>query len=286
MQSARICSTEMNTISFGAPGRAGGATWVCACGTLAASNRVMTPAARMIRIKRSRKRSLYLRSRHRLSAPAGTVAASGPLLHDGRDVAPAIEQEVPARAVHRDQQAVGKIGTERRRCRVETVRAVRAAGEPQHLCRVIVRAALLPVAAIEVEPAFSGQLIDRNEIALPVRHRVDAETFPILLVAVRGKQRELFRGLRRVGIGMPLVDAGGFIGVVDETELVVHDNGLDLTAAAVRAKAAHEARADSSSAVVVEPVLPQIPLFRSCLRRDDGEDGAVVRTPIESDTHR
>src|SRR5262245_58942013 len=151
---------------------------------------------------------------------------------------------------------------------------------------MVVRAARFTFTLVDVKDAFAGPLVDRNDVALSIRQRIDADALAILPIARRREQRELAIGARRIRVRQPLVDSCDLVGVIHVSELVVDRDRLDLAGTAERAEAAYERSLYTAGPIVVETVLPQIVLTRSGLRRDDRENRAVLRTPVQADAHR
>src|SRR5215510_5785988 len=151
---------------------------------------------------------------------------------------------------------------------------------------MVVRAARFAFTLVDVKDAFAGQLVDRNDVALSVRQRIDADALAILPIARRREQRELAIGARCIRVREPLVDSCDLVGVVHESELVVDRDRLDLAGTAERAEATYERGLYTAGPIVVETVLPQIVLTRPGLRRDDRENRAVPRTAVQADAHR
>ena len=85
---------------------------------------------------------------------------------------------------------------------------------------------------------------------------------------------------------MPLSYPVVFICEVPIPELVVDCDGFDLRCAAVIAETPHERAADDPIRGGRQPILPEVSIAATCLRRDDGEDGAVTGTLVERDPHR
>src|SRR5262245_41899466 len=127
---------------------------------------------------------------------------------------------------------------------------------------MVVRVGRFAFTPVDVKDAFAGQLVDRNDVALSIRQRIDADALAILSRARRGEQSELAIGARCIRVRKPLVDSGNLVGVVHVSELVVDRDRLDLTRTAERAEAAYERGLHAPGPVVIETVLPQIVLTR------------------------
>jgi len=163
-------------------------------------------------------------------------------IEEAVQVSPREQQEVLTGAVHHHHQAVRKLTAERRRDDVETIGTIGTCGERSDLARVIVWPSSLALAAIHVNHAAGRQLVDDENETAATFASVDTDAFSITLNAGRAEQRELAIGASRVGIGVPLVDAGTFVGVVHEAELVIDGYCFDFSAAAEIAEPSHEGR--------------------------------------------
>ncbi len=87
-------------------------------------------------------------------------------------------------------------------------------------------------------------------------------------------------------IGVPLVDAVPFVGIVDMPFGVVDRNGLDFPRAAELAEPANLRGGEPSLPVVVQAVLPEIAVARPRFWSDDREDRAVTGATVQGDAHR
>src|SRR6185436_16263256 len=150
---------------------------------------------------------------------------------------------------------------------------------------MVVRTPRFAFALVDVKDTFARQLIDRNDVALAMRQRINADTFAILPIAGGGEQCELAIGTRRIRVREPFVDSGDLVGVVHVSELVVDSHRLDLSGTTEPAEATDERGFHAAGPVIVETVLPQVVVARPGLRRDDRENRAVLRPAVEADTH-
>src|SRR5580765_7351046 len=150
---------------------------------------------------------------------------------------------------------------------------------------MVVRAPRFAFALVDVKDALAWQLVDRNDVALSIRQRVDADALTILPIARRREQREFTIGTGCIRVREPFVDSGDLVGVVHVAELVVDRHRLDLAGTTERPEATCERGLHAAGPVIVETVLPQVVLTRPGLRRDDRENRAVLRPAVQADTH-
>ena len=138
----------------------------------------------------------------------------------------------------------------------------------------------------DVKDALARLLINRHDIASTVRQGINAESLSLTAITGRSKERELLIGVFGIRIDRPLVNADALVGVVHIAELVVDNDGLDFAVAAECAESSHERRLHAPRTVVRQAILPEVVAFWSGLWRDDREDGAIARAPIEANSHR
>lgn len=199
----------------------------------------------------------------------------------GPDILPSIDMEVLARAVHGDHGAVREPWQRSGTHDFHPVSAVGRDPDDVKESILVVRTPSRAAARVETEAGPARNLIDAHDIAAPVDIRVDPDSLAVHFESGGSEYRQLAARVRVIGIRMPLSYPVVFICEVHIPELIVDRDGFDLRCAAVIAETPHERATDDAIRAGRQPILPEASIAATCLRRDDGEDGAVTGTLVE-----
>lgn len=99
------------------------------------------------------------------------------------------------------------------------------------------------------------------------------------------KHGEFLSSIWMIGMSIKFADAGTFIGIVNEAEFVIGGDSLNFFGLAEGSEFTHLFANQFSLAIILQPVLPEVAATGAVLAADNGKDGCILFSGVESDTH-